>query len=172
METLLSKTKEQNGEASQKEEKGKVEEEEVDEEIVSSGAKSSAPASVHSSDQVKPEDISRIRVKSLLRRARAYALTDPPTWHALSSAQSDYKTLDALPAGSLAAGDSRTVRSMLKDLEPRVKEAQEKEMGEMWGKLRELGDGILKPFGLSTNNFQMVKDEKTGGYSMNFQQGQ
>lgn len=44
-------------------------------------------------------------------------------------------------------------------------------MSEMWGKLKSLGDGILKPFGLSTNNFQMVKDEKTGGYSMNFSQG-
>lgn len=59
---------------------------------------------------------------------------------------------------------------MLRDLEPRVKEAQEREMGEMWGKLRELGDGLLRPFGLSTNNFQVVKDENTGGYSMNFQQ--
>ena len=115
-------------------------------------------------------DIARIRTKSLLRRARAYAITDPPTWHALSSAQSDYKTLDGLPAGSLTPGDARTVRTMLRDLEPKVKVAQEKEMGEMWGKLRELGDGILKPFGLSTNNFNMVKDEQTGGYSMNFQQ--
>jgi hypothetical protein len=59
----------------------------------------------------------------------------------------------------------------LRDLPPRVKAAQEKEMGEMMGKLKELGNGILKPFGLSTDNFQMVKDEKTGGYSMNFNQG-
>ena len=37
--------------------------------------------------------------------------------------------------------------------------------------MRQLGNGILKPFGLSTDNFNMVKDEATGGYSMNFNQG-
>jgi hypothetical protein len=63
------------------------------------------------------------------------------------------------------------VRAQLRDLPPRTKAAQEAEMAQMWGKLRQLGDGILKPFGLSTQNFQMVKDEQTGGYSMNFNQG-
>ncbi|KAI4154866.1 MAG: hypothetical protein LQ340_001373 [Diploschistes diacapsis] len=46
--------------------------------------------------------------------------------------------------------------------------AQEREMGEMMGKLKELGNGILKPFGLSTDMFNFQKDEKTGGYNMSF----
>ena len=42
--------------------------------------------------------------------------------------------------------------------------------GLLAGKLRELGDMCLKPFGLSTNNFQMQQDPASGSYSMNFVQ--
>jgi hypothetical protein len=71
---------------------------------------------------------------------------------------------------NLSTADMKIVQRQLIQLPPRTKAAQEKEMADMMGKLKSLGNGILKPFGLSTDNFQMVKDEKTGGYSMNFNQ--
>ncbi|TQV90661.1 hypothetical protein V2A60_006872 [Cordyceps javanica] len=110
-------------------------------------------------------DIKRIRIKALLRRGRARA--EAGGWSNLAGAEEDYKALSQIPG--LTAADAKTVRLQLVKLPPKTKAAQEKETAEMWGKLRTLGDGILKPFGLSTNNFQMVKDEATGGYSMNFQ---
>ncbi|KAL6832319.1 hypothetical protein V8C40DRAFT_234655 [Trichoderma camerunense] len=149
------------------------EEDDVEEEIVSSGAARSAPALAPepTPEQVAQEtrkaDILRIRTKALLRRARARS--EAGGWSNLAGAEEDYRALSQMPG--LTPADQRTVRTQLKALPPRTKAAQEAEMSEMWGKLKSLGDGILKPFGLSTNNFQMVKDEKTGGYSMNFSQG-
>ena len=60
------------------------------------------------------------------------------------------------------------VRQQLVYLPAKVNEAQEKEVGEMMGKLKDLGNGLLKPFGLSTDMFQFTKDDKTGGYNMSF----
>ncbi|KAI1272971.1 hypothetical protein F5Y07DRAFT_412121 [Xylaria sp. FL0933] len=144
---------------------------EPEEEIVSAGAQKSAPAIVKETDaqqaaRKRQDDILRIKAKALMRRARARS--ELGGWSNLSGAEEDYKTLSTIPI--LSSTDEKIVRAQLRALPPRVKAAQEKEMSEMWGKLKDLGNGILKPFGLSTDNFQMVKDEKTGGYSMNFNQ--
>ncbi|KAI0817044.1 hypothetical protein GGR55DRAFT_693358 [Xylaria sp. FL0064] len=151
--------------------KGDDEEDEPEEEIVSAGAQKSAPAIVKETDaqqaaRKRRDDILRIKAKALMRRARARSSLGG--WSNLSGAEEDYKTLSTIPI--LSSTDEKIVRAQLRALPPRVKAAQEKEMSEMWGKLKDLGNGILKPFGLSTDNFQMVKDEKTGGYSMNFNQ--
>ncbi|KAH0834592.1 hypothetical protein AYO21_02504 [Fonsecaea monophora] len=141
-------------------------------------------------------DITRIRVKLLLRRARARsnlsmspssktsALADQPTppsktssapgstWSNLSAALEDYKTLSSTPQywETLPASDKKTVRDALVLLPPRVEEAKQKEVSEMMGKLKDLGNGILKPFGLSTDNFKVVQGEG-GGYSLSFDGG-
>lgn len=118
------------------------------------------------SDQRK-DDIQRIRAKALMRRAKARS--EKGGWGDLQSAEDDYKVLSQMPA--LPPQDRKIVQKALAELPPRINIAKETEMGDMMGKLKELGNGILKPFGLSTDNFNMVKDENTGGYSMNFNQG-
>lgn len=145
----------------------------VEEEIVSTGASKAGPALPKEEDAAavaarkRKEDVQRIRAKALMRRARARS--ELGGWSVLEGALEDYKALSAMP--NLSAPDRRTVQAQLRSIPPRAKAAQEKETAEMWGKLKDLGNGLLKPFGLSTDNFQMVKDEKTGGYSMNFQGG-
>ena len=111
-------------------------------------------------------DVQRIRIKALLRRAKARMETGG--WAALQGAEEDYKQVLGMP--ELQETDKKAVQRALRELPPRLEEAKSKEMGDMMGKLKDLGNGILKPFGLSTDNFQFVKDENSGGYSVNFNQ--
>ncbi|KAI4763524.1 putative tetratricopeptide repeat protein 1 [Aureobasidium sp. EXF-3400] len=130
------------------------------------------------------DDVQKIRVKAFLRRAKARSETGG--WAALQGAYegkngfmtscgnlnltcADYTFLAA--AANLSPLDKKTVQKSIADIGPKLEEAKTNEMAEMMGKLKGLGNSMLKPFGLSTNNFQFVKDEKSGGYSMNFNQG-
>ena len=116
-------------------------------------------------------DITRIRLKLLLRRARARSSLAPAQWSHLAGALEDYSLL-ASPEyiRQLPAADQKTVRRALVELPPRVNEAKEREVGEMMGKLKDLGNGILRPFGLSTDMFKMTQDPASGGWSMSFDQ--
>lgn len=154
------------------------EDDEVEEEIISEGAAKAArppppPPKKKTAPPTGPTDpsdadILRLRSKALLRRGRARS--ELGGWANLSGAEEDYNSLQALPKGTLASADLQFVAKQLKQLPDRTKKAKDAEMAEMMSKLKELGNGILRPFGISTDNFQMVKDEKTGGYSMNFNQ--
>ncbi|NXP38721.1 TTC1 protein, partial [Leiothrix lutea] len=94
-------------------------------------------------------------IRALLRRAELYEKTEK-----LDEALEDYKAV------------------LEKD--PSVHQAREACMVSLtltlfpWdviaGKLKDLGNLVLRPFGLSTENFQIKQDSSTGSYSINFVQ--
>ena len=55
------------------------------------------------------------------------------------------------------------------ELAKRIEERNEKLKQEMLGKLKEVGNKILGKFGMSVDNFKMVQDPETGGYSIKFE---
>lgn len=115
------------------------------------------------------DEVRKLQVKLLMRRAKAK--TQVGGWASLQGADEDYRVLlTPVMLPSLSPTDRRQVIDSSRALAPKLNAAKDKELAEMMGKLKGLGNSILKPFGLSTDNFQFVKDEKTGGYSMNFNQ--
>lgn len=113
--------------------------------------------------------VRKLQVKMLMRRAKAK--TELDGWANLQAADEDYRVLlSPVMEAALAPTDKRSVVESARALGPRLNRAKEQEMAEMMGKLKGLGNSFLKPFGLSTENFKFEQDEKTGGYSMNFDQ--
>jgi tetratricopeptide (TPR) repeat protein len=112
-------------------------------------------------------DVHKLRTKALLRRAKARH--EVGGWASLQGSLEDYQAL-AKPPNQLSSLDMKAVIAALRKLPTELEEAKNTEMADMMGKLKQLGNGILKPFGFSTDNFQFTKDETSGGYSMNFNQ--
>lgn len=64
---------------------------------------------------------------------------------------------------------SRTYQKKRKELSQKIDERNEKLKAEMLGKLKDVGNKILGKFGMSLDNFKMVPDPATGGYSIKFE---
>lgn len=83
----------------------------------------------------------------------------------LDESLADYKkVLEIDPSVQVA-------RSACVRLPKKIEERNEKMKEEMMGQLKKLGNMVLKPFGLSTNNFQMQQNEG-GSYNIQFVQNQ
>ncbi|XP_015594924.1 tetratricopeptide repeat protein 1 [Cephus cinctus] len=110
-------------------------------------------------DCTKAIELNPNYVKAYSRRARLYEESDK-----LDEALADYnKVLTFDPTDSDA-------NYAIRRLPPLIQEKNEKLKTEMLGKLKELGNMVLRPFGLSTENFELQKDPNSGGYSVKFNQ--
>ncbi|XP_026325005.1 tetratricopeptide repeat protein 1-like [Hyposmocoma kahamanoa] len=98
-------------------------------------------------------------LKAYIRRAQSYEATEK-----LDESLADYKKILEMDPTHKEA-QKAVVR-----LPPLIEEKNEKLKQEMLGKLKDLGNMILKPFGLSTENFQLEQDPESKGYKINFKQ--
>lgn len=112
-------------------------------------------------DCTKSIGLNAIYLKPLVRRASIYHQMGGEN---LDSSLADYKRILELDP------DNVSTKSAIFQLESEISERNEKLKEEMMGKLKELGNFVLKPFGLSTENFKLDQNPETGGYSINFKQ--
>jgi len=96
-------------------------------------------------------------LKALLRRAEIYEETDK-----LDEALKDYQVVLSIDPRHVNA--NKAVRS----LPAKIEERNEKMKQEMFDNLKKLGNMVLNPFGLSTENFKMEQNE-SGSYNIQFQ---
>lgn len=110
-------------------------------------------------DCTKALELNDKYLRAYLRRAKLYEDTTK-----LDESLEDYKKILELDPRQKDALEAQ-VR-----LPPKINERNEALKAEMLGKLKDLGNLFLQPFGLSTNNFQINQDPNTGSYSINFKQ--
>lgn len=96
-------------------------------------------------------NVMRIRAKSLMRRAKAKSQMGG--WANLQGAAEDYQALDAME--DLPSHEKRIVQRALLELPDRIKEAREKEMGEMISKMKDVS---IPPFVSSTVHNRADRD--------------
>ncbi|KAF6779152.1 Tetratricopeptide repeat domain 1 [Paragonimus kellicotti] len=96
-------------------------------------------------------------VRCLQRRAQVKEDMDR-----LAEALEDYQNLLKLDPGNERA------RWACMTLPERVQKQQEEMKEKMLDQLKQLGNMVLKPFGLSTENFKVQKNPDSEGYSINF----
>lgn len=99
-------------------------------------------------------------IESTSRRATLYEEADK-----LDESLEDFKQILEMDP------DNAEARAAQVRLPPKIQERNERLKEEMVGKLKDLGNMILRPFGLSTQNFEMKQDPSTGSYSINFKSG-
>ncbi|XP_005376309.1 PREDICTED: tetratricopeptide repeat protein 1 [Chinchilla lanigera] len=111
------------------------------------------------SDCSKAIQLNPSYIRALLRRAELYEKMDK-----LDEALEDYTAvLEKDPSVHQAREACMRLPKQIEERNERLKE-------EMLGKLKDLGNLVLRPFGLSTENFQIKQDSSTGSYSINFVQ--
>ncbi|XP_068600108.1 tetratricopeptide repeat protein 1 [Brachionichthys hirsutus] len=111
------------------------------------------------SDCTRAIELNPDYLRALLRRAELYEQTEK-----LDEALEDYKkVLERDP-------NQASARQACVRLPPQIQERNEKLKDEMLSKLKDLGNMVLRPFGLSTENFHVNQDANTGSYSVNFVQ--
>uniref|UniRef100_H3AVS5 Tetratricopeptide repeat domain 1 n=1 Tax=Latimeria chalumnae TaxID=7897 RepID=H3AVS5_LATCH len=111
------------------------------------------------SDCTKAIKLNPNYIRAILRRAELYEKTDK-----LDEALEDYKTvIEKDPSVHQAREACMRLPRQIEERNERLKE-------EMMSKLKDLGNMILRPFGLSTRNFQVNQDPSSGSYSINFVQ--
>jgi len=78
----------------------------------------------------------------------------------------DYQKVVELQPGMPNA----VAQKAIKELPPLIQKKEEAEREKMMSDFKDLGNKFLGLFGLSTDNFEATKDEKTGSYSIQFNQ--